>query len=93
MDTNTIANTLLAAMQAAASTDISSLKFIGAGLTMLGALGTSLGQGFIGGKSLEALSRNPEISDQIFKQYIISAAICESVAIYCLIITLIMISL
>lgn len=84
---------ILSQLVQAASTDFSSLKFIGVGLSMLGCLGTSLGQGIIGGKALEALSRNPEISNQIFKQYIISAAICESAAIYSLIISLVLIAL
>lgn len=65
--------------------------FFGAGIVMIGAMGAAIGQGFIGGKAQEALSRNPEVSAQLFKQYIISAAICESTAIYCLIISILLI--
>ena len=61
-----------------------SLSFVGAGMAAIGCIGSGIGQGFIGGKAVEALGRNPEVENKIRTQYIISAAIAESGAIYAL---------
>lgn len=63
-------------------------KYLGAGVALLTGFGAALGQGYIGGKAIEALARNPEVEALIFRQYIVGAAICESVAIYGLIISI-----
>ncbi|OAL09891.1 F0F1 ATP synthase subunit C [Candidatus Mycoplasma haematobovis] len=63
-------------------------KKVGAGLALVGGLGAAIGQGYIGGKAVEALARNPEVEALIFRQYIVGAAVCESVAIYGLIVAL-----
>ncbi|PYC99580.1 ATP synthase F0 subunit C, partial [Microbacterium esteraromaticum] len=57
-------------------------KGIGAGVAILAGLGAALAQGYIGGKAVESLARNPEVEALIFKQFIVGAAVCESVAIY-----------
>ncbi|OAL09893.1 F0F1 ATP synthase subunit C [Candidatus Mycoplasma haematobovis] len=61
---------------------------IGAGISLIAGLGAAIGQGYIGGKAVEALARNPEVEALIFRQYIVGAAVCESVAIYGLIVAL-----
>jgi F-type H+-transporting ATPase subunit c len=44
--------------------DVQAAKLIAAGICMgLGAIGSAIGEGYIGGKAMEALSRNPKISD------------------------------
>ncbi|AFO51898.1 F0F1 ATP synthase subunit C [Candidatus Mycoplasma haematolamae str. Purdue] len=48
-----------------------------------------MAQGYIGGKAVESLARNPEVEALIFRQFIIGAAVCESVAIYGLIIAIV----
>lgn len=63
-------------------------KGIGAGVAILAGLGAALAQGFIGGKAVESLARNPEVEALIFKQFIVGAAVCESVAIYGLIVAI-----
>lgn len=65
-------------------------KYIGAGVSLIAGLGAAIGQGYIGGKAIEALARNPEVEALIFRQYIVGAAICESAAIYGLIIALLL---
>ncbi len=66
------------------------LKFLAAGLAMgLGAIGPGIGEGIIGGKALEAIGRNPSVSDSIFSKMIVAMAIAESTAIYSLVIALI----
>ncbi|RAO95065.1 ATP synthase F0 subunit C [Mycoplasma wenyonii] len=63
-------------------------KGIGAGVAILAGLGAALAQGYIGGKAVESLARNPEVEALIFKQFIVGAAVCESVAIYGLIVAI-----
>lgn len=63
-------------------------KSIGAGVSLIAGFGAALGQGYIGGKAIEALARNPEVEALIFRQFIVGAAICESVAIYGLIVAI-----
>ncbi|AFO51900.1 ATP synthase F0 C subunit [Candidatus Mycoplasma haematolamae str. Purdue] len=62
---------------------------IGAGIAILAGIGAALAQGYIGGKAVESLARNPEVEALIFRQFIIGAAVCESVAIYGLIIAIV----
>lgn len=67
------------------------LKFLAAGLCMgLGALGPAIGEGMVASKTMEAIGRNPEISDSIFPKMVVAMAICESTGIYSLVIALIL---
>jgi len=58
-------------------------RLIAKGMTMTIAMaGSALGEGYIIGKALEAIGRNPEVSDSIFSKMIIGVALAESTAIY-----------
>ena len=62
---------------------------ISAGLCMgIGAIGPSLGQGFVGGKACESISRNPESSKSVFSAMIFALAAAETSSIYALIVSL-----
>lgn len=55
------------------------------------AIGTAtpaLGQGFIGGKAMEAIGRNPDATGKIFPILLIAAALTETSSIYTLLIVL-----
>lgn len=65
--------------------------YIGAGIAMVAGIGSGVGQGFIGGKSIEALARNPEMEAKIFRQFIIAVAAAETATIYALVIALLLI--
>lgn len=66
------------------------VKYLAAALVMgLGAVGSAFGEGFIGGKAMEAMGRNPKAADKIFTNMIVAQAIDESTAIYSLVIALI----
>ncbi|WEK82870.1 MAG: ATP synthase F0 subunit C [Mycoplasma sp.] len=65
--------------------------FIGAGLAMVGAIGTGVGQGYAAGKASEAVARNPEAENKIRTMMIVGCAIAETAAIYCLIIAILLI--
>jgi len=66
-------------------------KLLAAGLCMgLGAIGPGVGEGFIGGKAIEAMSRNPKMADKILPNMLLAMAITESTGIYSLVIALIL---
>jgi F-type H+-transporting ATPase subunit c len=70
--------------------DPESFRFLASALAIgLGALGPGIGVGFIGGKAMEALGRNPEASDKIFVPLILSLAFAEAIGIYALVVGLI----
>lgn len=70
--------------------ELEAAKVLAAGLAVgLGAIGPGIGEGIIAGKALEAMSRNPEMSDKLFTNMLVSMAIAESTAIYALLISFI----
>lgn len=70
--------------------EFESMKVLAAGICMgLGALGPGIGEGLIGARAMEAMGRNPEVSESIFPKMIVAMAICESTGIYALVISLI----
>lgn len=70
--------------------EIESAKVIAAGICMgLGAVGPAVGEGLIASKALEAMGRNPEVSDKLFTNMLVAMAVCESTGIYALLISFI----
>lgn len=70
--------------------DKEAVKLLAAGICMaIGSIGSAVGEGYIGGKAMEAMGRNPEAADSIFSKMIVAAAITESTGIYSLVISLI----
>jgi len=55
----------------------------------LGALGPGVGIGILASKALEAIGRNPEATSKIQTVMILAIAFAEAIAIYCLVISLI----
>lgn len=60
-------------------------RLLAQGLIALAMVGTAIGEGYIVGKALEAIGRNPEASNNIFPKMIIGVAMAESTAIYALV--------
>lgn len=78
----------VAAQAVAGSAD--GMKYLGAALAIgLGALGPGLGMGFLFGKVLEALGRNPEAGPKIQIPMFLGIAFTEAIAIYALVVALI----
>jgi len=50
----------------------------------------AVAEGWVAAKAMEAMGRNPEAGDSIFTRMIVAMAICESTAIYTLVVTLIL---
>ena len=74
--------------------EVEAAKLLAAGLCMgIGAVGSGIGEGIVGGRALEAMARNPKVSDKIFTNMIVAIALAESTAIYSLLVALIILFL
>jgi len=62
--------------------EIESARLIAKGLATLSMFGSALGEGYLIGKALEAIGRNPDQTGSIFSKMIIGVALAESTAIY-----------
>ncbi|MEM7537927.1 MAG: ATP synthase F0 subunit C [Chloroflexota bacterium] len=69
--------------------DVDAAKEIGSALAIgLGAIGPGIGIGLIGSKAMEAMGRNPEVTNTIQTNMILGIAFAESIAIFSLVIAL-----
>ena len=57
---------------------------------MIAGLGPGIGEGYCGGKAVEAIGRQPEASGAVTKQMIIGDALAETTGIYSLIVALLL---
>lgn len=64
-------------------------SFAAAGTIAIGAIGPALAIGWLAGKGLEAIGRNPEAAPKIQTAMILAIAFAEAIAIYALVIALI----
>ncbi len=70
--------------------DIEATRLLAAGLCMgLGAIGPGIGEGYVGGKAIEAMARNPKLASKILTNMFVAMAVTESTGIYSLVISLI----
>ncbi|PJF36328.1 MAG: ATP synthase F0 subunit C [Candidatus Thermofonsia Clade 1 bacterium] len=65
------------------------LKFLAAGLAMLGALGPGIGVGLLVNGALQAIGRNPDAVGVIQTNMILGIVFTEAIAIYALVVALI----
>jgi F-type H+-transporting ATPase subunit c len=69
--------------------DVEAARLIAAGIAMgFGAIGPGIGEGYVGGKALETMGRNPEEGNSIFTKMFVAMAVTESTGIYALVIAL-----
>lgn len=61
--------------------EIEAAKYIAKGLAAMFIPIAGIGQGYLIGKALEAIGRNPDVQGSIFSKMIIGVALVESVAI------------
>ncbi len=66
------------------------LVAVGAGIAMIGTVGAGVGQGVAASGASEGVARNPEAEAKIRTMMIIGSAIAESSALYCLVISFIL---
>ena len=65
-----------------------SITVIGALNMAIGGLVPALAIGFIGGKAMDAIGRNPEASAKVLPAMLLGMAFAEAIAIYSLILSL-----
>ena len=65
--------------------EVEAARLIAKGMIALAMVGTAAGEGYIAGKALEAIGRNPEIEGSVFGKMIIGIAMAESTAIYAMV--------
>jgi F-type H+-transporting ATPase subunit c len=69
----------------AAALDVTTIKSIGAGLTIaIGTIGPGIGIGLIAARAVEAIGRNPEAQGRIQQMMILGIAFTEALAIFAL---------
>ncbi len=65
--------------------------YTGGGIAMgLGAVGAAIGEGYTAARANIAISRNPEISGDIFKSMLVGQAVAESASIFALVIAILL---
>jgi F-type H+-transporting ATPase subunit c len=55
----------------------------------VGSIGPALAEGLVASKAMEAIGRNPAVSDKLIPNMIVAMAICETMGIFALVIALI----
>lgn len=66
------------------------LSALAAGFTMIAALGIGIGQGIIGMKGVEGVSRQPEAKSDILQTMLVGQAVTETTGIFAFIIAIIL---
>ena len=64
---------------------------IGAGLAVMTGMMTGIGEGFVAGKAVEAIGRNPEAEGKIRSTMILGIALSATCAIYGLLVAILLI--
>ena len=73
------------------ATMIATISIITAGLTIaIGSIGPALAEGRAAAQALQALAQQPDASDTITRTLFVSLAMIESTAIYCFVVSMIL---
>jgi F-type H+-transporting ATPase subunit c len=67
------------------------IKLIGAGISMVGAMGSGLGVGMATYGGVQGISRNPDAAGDIQTNMILGIVFAEAIAIYCLVVSMLII--
>ena len=81
-------------MEFETQTLVSIAAYIGGGIAMgFGAIGAAIGEGYTAALANEAVSRNPKLSGDIFKNMLVGQAVAESASIFALVIAILLLFL
>lgn len=72
------------------ASDPNGMVYIGIGLMSFGLGASGIGEGYVCGKTMEAMGRNPEMYGKLRTGMILGCALTETTAIYSLLIALLM---
>jgi len=67
---------------------VDGLVAIGAGVAVLTGAGSGIGEGYLVGKALEGMARNPEMAGKLRTNMILGCALAETTGIYGLLIAI-----
>ncbi|MHB1606970.1 MAG: ATP synthase F0 subunit C [Leptospirales bacterium] len=73
--------------------DVQAAALIGMGAAAIGVAGSGAGIGYIFGKMIEAVARQPEVESRVSKYMWLGFALSEAVALYALVIAFIIMGL
>lgn len=62
--------------------DVEAARLIAKGIATVSMFGSAIGEGYLIGKALEAMGRNPEMEGSLFSKMIIGTAMAETTGIY-----------
>lgn len=68
---------------------LQAMRYVGAGLAVIGVAGAGAGIGIVVGGAVQAMARNPDFTPTIQTNMILGIAFAEAVAIYALAVALI----
>lgn len=77
----------------AATENASGLVYVGIGLMSFGLGASGIGEGYVCGKTMEAMGRNPEMYSKLRTGMILGCALTETTAIYSLLLCILMLFL
>ncbi len=69
--------------------DLEAAKFIGAGLAVMGVVGSGIGIGTIFASFISAVGRNPAARGDVFPMTMLGFALVEAIALFALVIALV----
>lgn len=70
--------------------DAEAAKFLAAGICMgIGSIAPAIAEGLIASKTMESVSRNPQVGDKLLSNMLVAMAVSESTGIYSLVVALI----
>ncbi|MCH2545443.1 MAG: ATP synthase subunit c, sodium ion specific [Alphaproteobacteria bacterium MarineAlpha5_Bin2] len=69
--------------------EVEAAKLIGAGLAVIGVVGSGIGIGSIFSSFIEAVGRNPAARSEVFTMTMLGFALVEAIALYALVIALV----
>ncbi len=67
------------------------MRALAAGIAILSAAGSSIGEGLLVSKAIEGMARNPEMSSKLRSSMIIGCALVETCGIYALLVAILII--
>lgn len=65
------------------------MEVLGAGISLIASIGPGIGEGFCGGKAVEAIGRQPEAGSAITRTMLIGDAVSETSCLYSFVFALI----
>ena len=69
--------------------EVEAAKLIGAGLAVIGVVGSGIGFGSIFSSFIEAVGRNPAARSEVFTMTMLGFALVEAIALFALVIALV----